>query len=94
LLSAHCWNKGSKIPVTAHPHHLKEGRLNQRAVEVNNQIHQKNGEQLQLRKKIDELKKQLTEPRYENAKKLLLDKVVEKNIITSAIEVIKNKYRI
>lgn len=67
---------------------IKEGRLNQRAVDVNNQIHQKNGEQLQLSKKIDELKKQLADPRFADAKKMYMDKLVERHVISAAIEVV------
>ena len=66
---------------------FKEQRLNQRAVEVNNKIHEKNGEQLQLRKKIEDLKRQLSESRYVNARKLYIDKMVERQVIASAIEV-------
>ncbi|KAF7639526.1 AAA_23 domain-containing protein [Meloidogyne graminicola] len=72
----------------------KEQRLSQRAVEVNNRIHEKNGEQLQLRKKIEELKTQLAESRYVDAKKNYLDKMVERLVTTNAIEDLDRYYKI
>ena len=65
----------------------QEHRLNQKTVEVNNQIYQKTGEQVQLRKKIEDLKKQLADPRYEGAKKDYLDKLVDRQIISATIDV-------
>lgn len=66
---------------------IKENRLSQRAVEINNKIHEKNGEQLQLRKKIEDLKRQLSETRYVDAKKLYIGKMVERQVTLEAIEV-------
>uniref|UniRef100_A0A915LCL0 Rad50/SbcC-type AAA domain-containing protein n=1 Tax=Meloidogyne javanica TaxID=6303 RepID=A0A915LCL0_MELJA len=71
----------------------KENRLNQRAVEINNKIHEKNGEQLQLRKKIEDLKRQLSETRYVDAKKLYIGKMVERQVTLEAIEDLDRYYK-
>lgn len=71
----------------------KEQRLNQRAVEVNNKIHEKNGEQLQLRKKIEDLKRQLSETRYVDARKLYIDKMVERQVTLDAIDDLDEYYK-
>uniref|UniRef100_A0A915PCP7 Uncharacterized protein n=1 Tax=Meloidogyne floridensis TaxID=298350 RepID=A0A915PCP7_9BILA len=71
----------------------KENRLSQRAVEINNKIHEKNGEQLQLRKKIEDLKRQLSETRYVDAKKLYIGKMVERQVTLEAIEDLDRYYK-
>uniref|UniRef100_A0A914N189 Rad50/SbcC-type AAA domain-containing protein n=1 Tax=Meloidogyne incognita TaxID=6306 RepID=A0A914N189_MELIC len=71
----------------------KENRLSQRAVEINNKIHEKNGEQLQLRKKIEDLKRQLSETRYLDAKKLYIGKMVERQVTLEAIEDLDRYYK-
>uniref|UniRef100_A0A183CNE7 AAA_23 domain-containing protein n=1 Tax=Globodera pallida TaxID=36090 RepID=A0A183CNE7_GLOPA len=72
----------------------KEQTVGQRAVEVNNRIQQKTGEQLQLKRKVEELRAQLEETRYANAQKLYVDKLVERNVTSASIGDLERYYKV
>jgi len=72
----------------------KESQMNSNSLKLNNQIQQKTGEQMQLRKKIDELKRQLNDPRFFESKQLYAGKMVERAVVASTIEDLEKYYKI
>ena len=54
---------------------------------MNNLIEQKNGEQMQLKKKVEELKRQLDDPRFVECKKSYTSKLLERAATASTIDV-------
>ncbi|KAL3087237.1 hypothetical protein niasHT_020500 [Heterodera trifolii] len=72
----------------------KEQTVGQRATEVNNRIQQKTGEQLQLKRKVDELRTQLEEKRYAQAQELYTAKSVERKVTAEAIDDLERYYKV
>lgn len=58
------------------------------ASELNNKIQQKYGEQSQIEFKLKEIAREMKNPRYSEAKKTYLKKLIERSVITSSIQVI------
>lgn len=61
--------------------------MSSRAAEFNNKIQQKYGEQSQVESKMKEIAREMHNPRYSEAKKNYLKKLIERTVITSSIQV-------
>ncbi|KAI1716028.1 DNA repair protein rad-50 [Ditylenchus destructor] len=74
---------------------LKENEdLLMQASRLNNRIQQKSGELIQLEKKLANIKKELDNPRYKNAKTLHINKLIDRAVIIATMDDLSKYWKV